>query len=194
MPRGPQGQHRPADTVGCAVMVARIATGEQEKLLPEVSCRVRSGKAGASARGEKMSAVQRSDIAKKAAPGGGNRMVKKPKPILPSGGVAPIFPWAGQGSMIPFGFQMVAPIPPKTVDRRIRVAGLKDSSVELDDGAIITLTPSVQFVKSIVGQKGPTGETIYQLQLSWNIATAPPKKSGKSARKPNATGTKNIAV
>jgi hypothetical protein len=27
MPRGPQGQKRPADVIGAAVMVARIATG-----------------------------------------------------------------------------------------------------------------------------------------------------------------------
>ena len=30
MPRGPQGQKRPADVIGCAVAVARIATGEDE--------------------------------------------------------------------------------------------------------------------------------------------------------------------
>ena len=31
MPKGPQGQKRPADAVGCAVAVARIATGEEEE-------------------------------------------------------------------------------------------------------------------------------------------------------------------
>ena len=30
MPKGPQGQRRKADAVGCAVQVARIATGEEE--------------------------------------------------------------------------------------------------------------------------------------------------------------------
>ena len=30
MPRGPKGEHRPADVVGCAVTVAKIATGERE--------------------------------------------------------------------------------------------------------------------------------------------------------------------
>lgn len=30
MPRGPNGEYRPADPVGCAVMVAKIATGELE--------------------------------------------------------------------------------------------------------------------------------------------------------------------
>ena len=28
MPKGPQGERRPADAVGCAVQVAKIATGE----------------------------------------------------------------------------------------------------------------------------------------------------------------------
>jgi len=45
MPRGPQGQKRPADVIGCAIMVARIATGELE---PDARMpgRMRSGKAG----------------------------------------------------------------------------------------------------------------------------------------------------
>jgi hypothetical protein len=43
----PQGQKRPADTIGCAVMVARIATGEDQRVTPTSSGRVRSGKAGA---------------------------------------------------------------------------------------------------------------------------------------------------
>ena len=30
MPKGPQGQKRPADAVGLAVLVGRIATGEVE--------------------------------------------------------------------------------------------------------------------------------------------------------------------
>jgi hypothetical protein len=30
MPRGPKGEKRPADVIGAAVMVARIATGEVE--------------------------------------------------------------------------------------------------------------------------------------------------------------------
>ena len=31
MPRGPNGEKRPADVVGCAVTVAKIATGEIEE-------------------------------------------------------------------------------------------------------------------------------------------------------------------
>ena len=35
MPRGPNGEWRPADVVGCAVHVMKIATGEIEEALPE---------------------------------------------------------------------------------------------------------------------------------------------------------------
>ena len=54
MPKGPQGQKRPADVVGCAVRVAKIATGEVVELTKKKSGRVRSGKAGAKARAEKL--------------------------------------------------------------------------------------------------------------------------------------------
>jgi hypothetical protein len=67
MPKGPQGQKRPADVIGAAVMVARIATGEIEETLKEPSGKVRSGKAGAKARAEKMTPAERSAVAKKAA-------------------------------------------------------------------------------------------------------------------------------
>ena len=66
MPRGPQGQRRPADGVGCAVRVAQIATGEIEEAPVKKTGRVRSGHAGAKARAKKLSAEKRSDIAKKA--------------------------------------------------------------------------------------------------------------------------------
>jgi len=67
MARGPQGQKRPADAIGCAVTVAKIATGEIEEELKEPSGKVRSGKAGSKARSEKLSQEARSAIAKKAA-------------------------------------------------------------------------------------------------------------------------------
>lgn len=67
MSKGPQGQKRPADVVGCAVTVARIATGDVEEELGKVPGRRKSGKAGAAARAEALSADQRSAIAKKAA-------------------------------------------------------------------------------------------------------------------------------
>ncbi len=38
MTRGPQGQKRPADVIGAAIRVAKIATGEvEEKLDPKVA-------------------------------------------------------------------------------------------------------------------------------------------------------------
>lgn len=67
MPKGPQGQKRPADTVGCAVMVAKIATGEITDELKPASGKVRSGQAGAKARAKKLSKEERTAIAKKAA-------------------------------------------------------------------------------------------------------------------------------
>lgn len=65
MPKGPQGQKRPADAIGAAVMVARIATGEIKD--NQKSGRVRSGKAGARARAAALTKEQRSEIARKAA-------------------------------------------------------------------------------------------------------------------------------
>lgn len=65
MPKGPQGQKRPADSIGAAVMVARIATGEIDDNTK--SGRVNSGKAGSAARAKSLSAEERSEIAKKAA-------------------------------------------------------------------------------------------------------------------------------
>lgn len=67
MPRGPQGQKRPANSIGCAVMVGRLATGEITEILKEPTGKVRSGKAGSKARAEKLSQAERIAIAKKAA-------------------------------------------------------------------------------------------------------------------------------
>ncbi len=66
MAKGPRGENRPADVIGCAVHVARIATGEIEET-PTPSGRVRSGLAGAKARAEKLTKEQRSAVAHKAA-------------------------------------------------------------------------------------------------------------------------------
>ncbi len=67
MATGPRGERRPANVVGGAVMVARIATGEIEEHTQDPSGKVRSGLAGAKARVEKTTSQQRSAIAKKAA-------------------------------------------------------------------------------------------------------------------------------
>ena len=68
MPKGPKGEKRPADVIGCAIAVAKIATGEQsEEPAPPVSGRTRSGRAGGRARAKSLTKKQRSEIAKKAA-------------------------------------------------------------------------------------------------------------------------------
>ena len=67
MPRGPSGERRPADVVGCAVTVAKIATGEIEEAPVKKSGRVRSGHAGAKARAESLTTDESRAIAKKAA-------------------------------------------------------------------------------------------------------------------------------
>lgn len=67
MPRGPQGQKRPADVIGAAVLVAKIATGDVTEKLQQATGKTRSGLAGAKARAENLSKEARSEIAKKAA-------------------------------------------------------------------------------------------------------------------------------
>ena len=65
MPRGPGGERRPADTVGCAVTVAKIATQEIEetKEMPRQPAKARSGRA----RAESLSPARRKEIARQAA-------------------------------------------------------------------------------------------------------------------------------
>ena len=67
MPRGPKGEKRPADVIGNAVMVARIATGEVEETTGKAPNRAKGGKLGGRARAETLSAEARVEIAKKAA-------------------------------------------------------------------------------------------------------------------------------
>jgi len=67
VPKGPQGQKRPADVIGNAVHIARIATGEIEETKLQQPAKRKSGLAGASARKRNLTAKERSDIAKLAA-------------------------------------------------------------------------------------------------------------------------------
>ena len=67
MPTGPRGEKRPADVIGCAITVARIATGEAEDEIKPITGRVRSGKAGGKARAEQLNDGRRHEIAKVAA-------------------------------------------------------------------------------------------------------------------------------
>jgi hypothetical protein len=73
MPKGPRGEKRPADVIGAAVKVAKIAIGEIEEDIdtPEKEGKdpaaVSMGKRGGRARAEKMTPERRAEIAKKAA-------------------------------------------------------------------------------------------------------------------------------
>lgn len=69
MPRGPKGEKRKADVVGNAVLVAKIATGEEEdkKAEPGKEYARKGGLKGGKARAKALSAEQRKKIAKKAA-------------------------------------------------------------------------------------------------------------------------------
>ena len=67
MPVGPNGQRRPTDAIGLAVMVGRVATGEIQDTTKAKTGKTRSGNAGAKARAEKLSPEARTEIAKKAA-------------------------------------------------------------------------------------------------------------------------------
>lgn len=70
MPKGPKGEKRPADVIGNAVLIGRIATGEiedtptddgKDKAAQEL------GRKGGKARAERLPATKRIEIAKRAA-------------------------------------------------------------------------------------------------------------------------------
>jgi hypothetical protein len=69
MPKGPQGQKRPADLIGNAVLIGKIAVGEVEDTRddPTKAHHSRGGKKGGAARAAKLTPEERSAIAKKAA-------------------------------------------------------------------------------------------------------------------------------
>lgn len=70
MPKGPNGEKRPADAVGLAVLVARIATGEETDPLPDDGkdkAAQALGRKGGAARASSMSPERRAEIAKAAA-------------------------------------------------------------------------------------------------------------------------------
>lgn len=70
MPRGPKGEKRPADVIGNAIRVAKIATGEEPEELTDDGkdkAAVSLGRRGGKARAESMTAERRAEIAQKAA-------------------------------------------------------------------------------------------------------------------------------
>ncbi len=70
MPIGPKGQKRPADAIGLAVTIGKIATGEIEDEVPDDDkdkAAQALGKKGGAARAKSMTPERRAEIARKAA-------------------------------------------------------------------------------------------------------------------------------
>jgi hypothetical protein len=71
MPKGPKGEKRPADVIGNAVKIAKIATDELEDERDEDTGKDKAaqamGRKGGKARASKLTPEQRREIAKKAA-------------------------------------------------------------------------------------------------------------------------------
>ncbi len=70
MPTGPKSQKRPADVIGNAVRVMRIATGEEEETIEDDGkdpAAKALGAKGGKARASKLTAKRRVEIARKAA-------------------------------------------------------------------------------------------------------------------------------
>jgi hypothetical protein len=72
VPTGPKGEKRPADVIGNAVKVMRIATGEIEEIIPDNGkdpAAKALGKKGGAARAKSLTSEQRTEIARAAARG-----------------------------------------------------------------------------------------------------------------------------
>jgi len=70
MPKGPQGQKRPADTVAAAIKTAKILTGEIEEDTDDSGkdkAAQALGKKGGAARRDKLTPERRAEIARAAA-------------------------------------------------------------------------------------------------------------------------------
>jgi hypothetical protein len=69
MPKGPRGEKRPADVIGAAVKVMRIATGQETEEVTEAfkSAAAELGSRGGKARAAKLSKKKRTEIARNAA-------------------------------------------------------------------------------------------------------------------------------
>lgn len=68
MPKGPRGEKRPADAIGRAVLIGKIATGEiEDERDPIASAAAEMGRRGGKKRAENMTPERRAEIARKAA-------------------------------------------------------------------------------------------------------------------------------
>jgi hypothetical protein len=86
MSTGPKGERRPADVIGCAVHVMKVATGEIEETGRDAAKEYmrQGGLKGGKARAAKLSAAKRKAIAKKAARarwGKRQRLVNTAQPV-----------------------------------------------------------------------------------------------------------------
>jgi hypothetical protein len=80
MPKGPNGEKRPADAVGLAVLIGKIATGEESDVQAydgKDPAAKALGAKGGKARAKVVSAPRRKEIAQKAAAA---RWAKPPEP------------------------------------------------------------------------------------------------------------------
>jgi hypothetical protein len=68
MPKGPRGERRPADAIGRAVLIAKIATGEVEDEREALfGAAAELGRKGGKKRAENLTPERRAEIARKAA-------------------------------------------------------------------------------------------------------------------------------
>lgn len=68
MPKGPRGEKRPADAIGLAVMIGKIATGEiEDEVDATKSAAAQLGSLGGKKRAANMTPERRAEIARKAA-------------------------------------------------------------------------------------------------------------------------------
>jgi hypothetical protein len=69
MPRGPRGEYRSADVLGCAVTVVRLSVGDMDEKLTKPFGKLRNGHVGAKVLAESLTDERRREVARKAAAG-----------------------------------------------------------------------------------------------------------------------------
>jgi hypothetical protein len=74
---------------------------------------------------------------------------------------------------------------PATEDVKIVDSKFGNSEVVLEGGTRIIVVPVIQGVKKVIGQIGPAGEPIYNVQIGWTFQTIEPEKAAESVRKSN---------
>jgi autonomous glycyl radical cofactor GrcA len=67
MPKGPEGEERPADVIGNAVRVMRIATGEEAENAAPADQAAELGRKGGAVRARSLTPEQRREVAEKGA-------------------------------------------------------------------------------------------------------------------------------